>query len=270
MDLELEASVETTDEEIITIERENFRKLHDAVKLIVDSECSDCTVDEGFIRQATNDRQSIVEINLTSILPDLSIAFSNAKQKVGLMRTILNVDESVKLDDPNVYIETAEKQYKLTDQRWGFDLSKPIHELLDNKFMPYDKFQHQVKIDEDDLILSTDLDPDIIRGVQSICELFQTQMVSFVLEGDSADIRMSEQSKSNSGKIKSDISLNVTDMPKSQFRMSSLPFRMDLNSSMQINVYKQDVDKCLAKCDLELDGSIPVSVYMQVKLVEIK
>jgi hypothetical protein len=52
--------------------------------------------------------------------------------------------------------------------------------------------------------------------------------------------------------------------------MSSLPFRMDLNSSMQINVYKQDVDKCLAKCDLELDGSIPVSVYMQVKLVEIK
>jgi hypothetical protein len=272
MDLAVEATVESavSENQLVEASREDFRKLHDAVKLIVDSNCTDCVIEEGVIRQTTNDKQCIVQIDMSSILPDLSIGLSNAKQKVGLMRIILNVDESVKLKDQNVYIQTLEKNFKLSDERWEYSLSKPIPDLMDNKFIEETVFKKQIECSDDDLILSVDLDPDIIRGVQQNCELFQNNMVTFILEDDKADIKMSENSNTNSGKIKSDISLNVTDVAKSQFRLFSLPFRMDLNSSMQINVWRKTADKYLCQCSLELDGSVPVTVFTQVKLTELK
>jgi hypothetical protein len=276
MDLSVEASVESVVEDgaLISIERENFRKLHDAVDLVVKSNCTDCMIESGVIRQPTNDRQSMIGIDLSSILPDLCVGLSNAKQKVGLMKIILNVDESVKLKDQNVHIQMFEKNFKLYDERWEYTLSKPLPELLDNKFIDETAFSSRVVMNEDELIMSTTLDPDIIRGVQANCELFQNSMVIFSLEGDSADISMAENSNTNSGKIQSNISLNVTDFPKKLFRMFSLPFRMDLNSSMQIDVYKlsgdKEKDNCLCHCKMELDGSIPVSVYTKVKLIEVK
>jgi hypothetical protein len=219
-----------------------------------------------------NDKRSIIKVDLTSIQSDLNISLVNAKQKVGLMRIILNVDESVNLNDSNVYIHTLDKNYKLYDERWEYTIQIPLADLLDNKFMNDDNFESKVQnsITDDALILSTDISPDIIRGVQSNCELFNNNSVNFELEGDSADIKMSEQSKTNSGKIQSNISLNISDMPKSMFQLDSLPFRLDLNSSMQINVYKMKDDTCLCTCDLELDGSIPVSIYSRVKLLQLK
>jgi len=248
--------------------------LHDAVKLIVESNCTDCMIENGVIRQPTNDRQSMVSVDLSTIFPDLSVGLSNAKQKVGLMAIILNVDESVKLKDQNVHIQIFEKNFTMYDERWEYTLSKPLPELLDNKFIPAEAFAKQVVRNEEDLIMSTNMDPDIIRGIRSNCDLFQNSMVIFSLEGSNADIRMAENSNTNSGKIQSNISLNVTDFPKRQFRMFSLPFKMDLNSSMQIDVYKlkgeKQKDDCLVHCQMELDGSIPVNVYTKVRLVEVK
>lgn len=259
-----------TEGKLITLDRENFRKLHDSVKLIVDSNCTDCIIENGVIRQATNDRQSIISIDMSSIIPDLTMSLSNAKQKVGLMRIILNVDESVKLKDSNVYIQTLEKNFKLYDERWEYTLTKPMPELMDNKFIPTEVANRQTQRDDSNLILSTNIGIDIIRGVQANCDLFQNNMITFTLKGDKADIHMSENSNTNSGKIKSNIALNITGVKKSQFRLFSLPFKMDLNSNMQIDVYKQSDDNCLCVCELELDGCIPVTVYTKVKLIEVK
>ena len=52
--------------------------------------CNDVEIRNGFIRQKTNDGSVVFEIDLTSLLGDLNIRFSNLKEKLDLFKVFYN------------------------------------------------------------------------------------------------------------------------------------------------------------------------------------
>tara|TARA_Y100000310_G_scaffold342450_1_gene445766 strand:- start:2189 stop:2950 length:762 start_codon:yes stop_codon:yes gene_type:complete len=247
---------------LISLTRADFTKLFATIKIIQDS-CTDCDISGGFIRQKTNDRSAIVEIDLTNILKDNNLSISLIKQKVLLLKSF-ELDDNVQIDDDKISIIFSDNDYTFTDFFSNIIFRKPSQKYLDNKFISEDDFKNMIKIKDDDLVLNYDIPSHLAKRIKSICEGFNVDTVLMKMDEYHASIHAITINNENTSRVIKEISLN-TKMAKSNFKMIVLPFMLDVSSDIKLLVY--NISQTVMLCKFQLTHyDIPISIYCKVKV----
>lgn len=252
-----------------TLKRDEFSKFLNSIKLIQDV-CTDCDIQNGVIRQRTNDRHAIVEIDLSSVLDDSTLCFTLLKQKIALLKSF-ELDDSARVgdDEKDITIELNEKTYKFIDVFSTLTFRIPIRKFLDNTFVSVEEVSNMFALREEDLVLSYNVSSYMCRRIKSITEGFNTDVVVWKMKGFDASLQTESSNKDNSSQLIKNISLN-TEMDSMESKMISLPLCLDINSDVEINGYKIKDGKVLL-CRFQMKYfDIPITIYAQSQLTKTK
>ena len=247
------------------MKREEFSKFLNSIKMIQDV-CTDCDIQKGVIRQRTNDRHSIVQIDLKSLLEeDTSICFSLLKQKIALLKSF-ELDDSAEVDDAekDITLELLDKTYKFTDVFSSLTFRVPIRKFLDNSYVTVEELDKMFDLKEEDMVLSHTITSYMCKRIKAITEGFNSDVVIWNMNGLDASLNTATSNNDNSSQLVRNLSLNV-EMPKSSARMVVFPLTLELNSDVEVNGYKLGKDRLLCKFDMKYFG-IPITIYAQSQL----
>jgi hypothetical protein len=250
----------------IVIPRSQFTRLLAAIKLI-ENACTDCHINEGFIRQKTNDRHCIIEMNLSTILANNELIFSNIKQKISLLKSF-ELDDTVTVTDQNILLEVSDKDYKFIDPFSKMTFRKTLVKFLDNSNIPMNDFSKLIKFSEEDLVFSININSYMAKRIRTICQGYSNETVRCDFKGLTAALSVSTTNNESATVVCDNIDLN-TEIKDCCFKTVYLPFSLDINSEISFKTYRMSNDVLLCKYDQSYFG-IPISIYSQVKLTQEK
>ena len=165
--------------------------------------CNDVDIRGGIIRQRTNGNTSIFEIDITSLVDDISIAITDIKQKLELLKAFQGQDVNIDIEDgPGAY-------FVFSDQFSSIRIVSPTPEFVDNKFMSEEELESIFNASEDDLILEHDIPQLITDRVSTITQNFNVESIKVLFEGGTASILAATQAKDQIAKFVSGIETNV-------------------------------------------------------------
>jgi len=250
--------------ETVSVQRDDFTKLLGAMKLIENC-CTDCDIVDGKIRQKTNDRHSIIEIDVSDILGSNELCLSLIKQKVSLLRAF-ELDDNVTVDDENIAIELNDEGYTFIDPLSKMTFRKPLKKFLDNSYISEDEFSSMITLSEENLVLNYEISAYMSKRIKNICEGFNNEIVQCELNGLAAELKIYTVNRENSATVSNEISLN-REMPTKNFKMTYLPFAMDINSDITLSAYQTNAEVLLCKFEQKFYG-VPVVLFTQVRLCD--
>jgi len=125
---------------------ETFSKFFSIMNLI-SKICTDMTIKEGVVRQYSDRRHAIFNIDLSDILGDITLYLSGVASKVDLLDPFKKQGVSVKLEETEPGSTTG--FYIFKDDYSKIEFQKPLERYLNNKYMSQDELTNRLSIDED-------------------------------------------------------------------------------------------------------------------------
>jgi len=218
---------------MITLDSARFADLIRILSLFRDL-CNDVDIREGVIRQKTNDNISVFEIDCSSILSDLSLPISDIKQKLEVFKCFQGQE---------VTIENDGQMFLFRDQYSMVSFKNPDPDFMDNKYINQNDFNSQVNVNDEDLLLSTSVDKVISDRIKVICQVFNTNTIQILYEGDNVSIMGTTTSKDQSAKFISGITPERNEDMYSN--LSVVPFVMDHDGEIIFKMYENTNDRIM-------------------------
>jgi hypothetical protein len=239
---------------------EDFQKLVECFRIITETNCTDCDIEKGVIRQRTNDRHSLLRMDLTPILGDFNLGIASTKQKVGIMRMFSDFEDS-----KNILITDKGTFFRYNDQHSKIESTKPDRALLDNQYISDEKYNDYTNIDSDELLLSTEIESNFNKKISIVGEHIDSDMVIISMNKLTATIGLEEANKENKITVVKDIPLNQ-EVEKSSCRVFILPFKMETIGPISLNIYKRKKNVAFCQFDMTLINGITFNVYILAKI----
>jgi hypothetical protein len=214
--------------------------------------CNDVDIRSGIVRQRSNDKLSCFEVDLSTVIGDMSIPFTNLKNKLDLIKIFQNQDE--------IIIEENETDFSIEDRYTKISFEKPDLAWLDNPFMSESDRDSIFVRDEGNIILSCDLSESMSERIFTITQAFQVTVVQIEFEGEVASIIAETQSRDQTAKIMKDI-VSERDLTAIS-HMPHTPFIVDHDGDIEFKMYLSNEEKmeCSNVFNTTVDN-IPVTVY---------
>ncbi len=214
-------------------------------------ECNDIDIREGFIRQRSNDKTSIFQIDMTPILTDISMSISDVKKKLDLLKIFAGQEVNIEINNE------GNDYFSISDQYSSLKFISPAYEFIDNKFMPEDEITAIFKLNEDDLILEHELSSMITERIRIITQSFNIKAIQVEFDGEKALIKAGTQAKDQFAKFVEDITTNVV-FDKCSANLGTIPFGLDHDVDVEFKMYKdpnQDISlntfkTAIGDCDM--------------------
>lgn len=223
--------------------------------------CNDVDIRQGIIRQRSNDKTSIFEIDMTAtILKDITIAISDIKRKLDLLKTFSGQEVSIKIvdGDPGFFV--------FSDSFSSLKFIAPSLQYIDNKFMSSEELDRIFVMNDNDLILEHDLTSMITERVRIITQSFSTDAIQVSFEGETASVKASTQAKDQFAKFMSGIQTNVV-LNNCSALLSTIPFSIDHDDLVKFKMFKDpNQDISLNLFDTKL-GDIQVKILTRSSLI---
>ena len=250
----------------IACTREQFSKLLTMLQ-IFQNYCNDCDLKKGIFRCRTNDRQAVIEMNLSSILQENDLSLGVVKEKALILKSF-ELDDNVQMDDKNLYISGTESNFEFRDQVSKIIFRKPIAKYIDNKFIDNEEFGNIINCREENLILTYTFTSYLKKRISNICMGFKTDILECIASGTECSIKIVSSNKQDSSIVGNSIPLNK-EINNKKFTVFILPFTLDVISDIKFSCYTVSNDVCLCKSELVYFG-IPITIYTQAKLLNIE
>lgn len=252
----------------VTVKREDYSKFINILKLFQDS-CTDCMINDGIIRQCTDDRRVYVEIDLSSILGETSIDVALLKTKVQLLKSFELDDRAPEVEGENdVVIEIDEEVYKFIDEFSSLTFKKPIKNFMSNKFVDQETFQKNNKLLEENLLFKVSINPYICSRTKVITEGFNNPKLIWKFNDYKVSLHTETKSLESRSVLLKDIPLN-NKMEKCHCIMISLPLVLDVNSDVDVSGYSIGDDIITCKFSMKYFG-VPITLYTMTKKIKDK
>jgi hypothetical protein len=222
--------------------------------------CNDADIRGGFIRQRTNDKTSIFEMNLKPIFQEqeVDMALVNLKQKFELLKMFQGQD---------VTIDITDDFFKFTDQYGMLRFINPPVSYVDNAYMTEEEINTIFSVDEDQLIFSKDLESITTDRIRVVTQTFNILAIQVSFEEDKAEIKAAAQSKDQWATFIKDIETNMV-FEKSEANLSIIPFTIDHDSDIEFKMYKdpsRNVSLNLFSTNL---GSVDIRIFSRASIHE--
>jgi len=226
------------------------------VLLILKDICNDVDIRDGFIRQRTNDSATVFEIDLTSLISNISLPISELKNKLDIFKCFTGEEVS---------IATTDDSFIVSDQYSMIKIKNPILEFFDNKFIGQEELARVITPNQEDLIISTQISKKISDRMRVISSSFHINSVQTIFNGELASISCATQSKDNFAKFVNDIvsnkelnhSTNLVITPFIIDHDGDITFEMfDSGNNVVVNTFTTTI------------GSINLNLYTRASMVE--
>lgn len=193
--------------------------------------CNDVDIRNGFIRQRSNDKTSVFEIDMTPILPNVVMAISDIKRKLDLLKTFSGQDVTLEIVDgePGYFV--------FSDTFSSLKFISPSLQYIDNKFMSVQELESIFVMNDDDLILEHKLTTMITDRIRVITQSFNTDAIQVTFDGETAVIKAATQAKDQFAKFVDGIMMNVV-IEKCSALLSTIPFSIDHDVEVDFKMFK--------------------------------
>jgi hypothetical protein len=237
-------------------------KYNDFLRCITNlkEECNDIDIKEGYIRQRSNDKTSIFQIDMTELLEDRSFSISDVKKKLDLLKIFVGQEVTLEIE------EGANGHFIFSDQYTSLKFMTPAYQFIDNKFMTDEELNAIFNINEDDLVLESDLSSMITERIRVITQSFNIKAIQVEFDGEEATIKAGTQAKDQSAILVNDITTNVV-FEKCSANLGVIPFSIDHDENVEFKMYKDPQRSNTLNTCKTLVGDCEMIIYTRSSLV---
>jgi len=226
--------------------------------------CNDADIREGILRQRTNNHTSVFEIDLRAIFNGSSIALTNLKQKLELLKTFQGQEVEVTIDNPT---DGTLGFYQFKDEYSSMKFITPTMDFMDNKYMTELELQTIFPEAEDQLILETEMKSILTDRIRIVSHHFSIETVVVEFNGETASILAATASKDQSAKFAEGIMMNE-EIDNASTNISNIAFAMEHESDIRYSMFKDpNQNVALNKFETNL-GDIDIKVFSRSQIVE--
>lgn len=241
----------------VNLSGDNFNEFLRVLALLKDS-CNDIDIRGGIIRQRSNNASCIFQINLSSTLTEIDIPITDIKQKLDLLKIFSDQEVSIEIDDDF---------FKFSDQYSSLTFKKPNLEFIDNSFMTEEEINATFTLDDNTLMLSTEIPTTISERIQIIRQGFNVDTVEVKVNGEQAIISAKTQSKEQTAKLMDGIITEMTMNCKTDLLIT--PFVIDHDGDMEFKMYNVQDGVSVNKFNTSI-GDMDIVVFSRSALDELQ
>jgi len=201
-------------------------------------------------------------MDLSPLLTDVTLAITDLKKKLDLLKTFQNQDVNIEIVDNG----NGNSHFIFSDQYSSIKFVSPTLEFMDNKWMSDDELQNIFSMSDDELILQTDLSSIITDRIRLVTENFNTQAIQVIFDAETASIVASTQSKDQFAKFIEGIATNVV-FENCSSNLSTVPFSIDHDTDVEFKMYKDPNQAVSLNKTSTTLGDIDINVYARSAIV---
>lgn len=195
-------------------------------------ECNDIDIKNGIIRQRSNDKTSIFQVDMTSILTEeVSISISDIKKKLDLLKVfagqVVNLEISTEGNGHFIFSDTFS----------SLKFMAPAYQFIDNKFMTEDELIAIFNLNEDELILEYEIPSMITERIRVITTSFNIKAIQVEFSGETAMIKAGTQAKDQFAKFAENITTNAV-FDQCSANLGVIPFSIEHDDQVEFKMYK--------------------------------
>ena len=240
----------------------NAEEFNDFLRCVTNlkEECNDIDIHGGMIRQRSNDKTSIFQVDLTPLMPDVTMSISDIKKKLDLFKIFAGQEVNLEIDNEGGF-------FILSDQFSSLKFMMTTYQFIDNKFMSQDELDAIFNLDEDGLILEHELQSMITDRIRVITQSFNVKAIQVVFDGEEAMITAGTQAKDQFAKFVDGVSTNVV-LENCSANLGVIPFSIEHDQDIEFKMYKdpeQDISLNTFTTSL---GDCETIIYTRSSLVQ--
>jgi hypothetical protein len=224
-------------------------------------ECNDIDIKGGIIRERSNDKTSIFQVDLNPILTDVNMSISDIKKKLDLLKIFAGQEVNLEINnEKNGY-------FILSDQHSSLKFMSPAYQFIDNKFMTEEELTAIFNLDEENLILEHSLDTMMTERIRIITQSFNIKAIQVDFDGEEAVIKAGTQAKDQFAKFVEGITTNVV-LDKCSANLGTIPFGIDHDEDVEFKMYKdptQDISLNTFTTDV---GECELVIFTRSSLIQ--
>ena len=240
----------------VSLDSEKYEELLRCLSILRDI-CSDVDIRNGIVRQRTTDSATVFEIDLTSIIDDLSIPMSNLKQKLDLLKIFSNQLVDILVEDDGTF--------SFSDQYSTLQFDGPDLDFMDNKFLSEEELDSIFVLNSEDLVLNTEISSQMSDRMRVIAQGFNVNTMKVLFNGETASLIMQTQSKEQLAKIVSDI---IPERVMTCYSsLVNTPFIVDHDGDIIFKMYNFHEATCSNVCETSI-GDVDITIYSRSALSE--
>jgi hypothetical protein len=218
--------------------------------------CIDADIRGGILRQRSNDKSCIFEMNFAPLVSNADIPMSNLEKKINLLRAFSKEGVQITADDNDIYFSGRHSRFKF---------KKPPSPFMDNPFISSDELSKIVAAKDEGLVLQYTITRDISKFMKVIAGQFNIIAFQIFFYGSTASITASTAHKLEDCEMEHGIPIKK---PLKGFSPIVItPFLLDRDGDMLFKTYDVGGSVLFNKFTASI-GKISVVVYSRSPLME--
>lgn len=220
--------------------------------------CNDVDLRAGVIRQRSNDKSTVFEMDLRPILTEVNMPISDVKKKLELFKMFTGQE---------VTITFNEDSFTFADNITAVNFKNPTLEYMDNKYISMEELERVFIMDENELLISTELPVLLTERIKIITSTFNTQALQITFMGETAKLTAITQARDQHAKVIDGIVTNAI-LEGCSSNLSTVPFSIEHDSDCHFKIYKHPTqDVLMNKFDTVL-GEMNVVIYGRAAIIK--
>lgn len=232
----------------VCLNRENFDCFLRVLSVLAKGPCSDVDIYEGKIRQRSNDRSIIFEIDMSRILGTETFHIPDLAKKIILLKTFQNQDVMLRNDVDDFIFSDAYSEIKFL---------KIDRSAMDNHYISEAEFSNLFNLDEEALLLTYDIPFSISNKIQIVTQVFNAISLKAEFKDFSFSLKVDSQAKDQFATFINNVS--IADSFEGYSNVNLVPFIIDHDGSVLMSMYKFD-SKFINKYETKI-SEFNVNVY---------
>ena len=220
--------------------------------------CNDVDMRNGVIRQRSNDKSTVFEMDLRPLLTEVDMPISDIKKKLELLKTFSGQEVSIGFEDDH---------FSFTDQFSTIKFQNPTPEYMDNKYISMEELERVFVMDEDELLIYVEMSSIITDRIKIITQTFNTQAIQIIFDGETAQLTAVTQARDQHAKILSDIVTNAV-LEKCSSNLSTVPFSIEHDTDVKFKIYKHPSQDVLMNRFATSIADMNVTIYGRAAIIK--
>ena len=218
----------------VTLNEKHWKSLCKTLQGI-SKQCNDAVINDGVIRQRSNDASAIFEVDMTSMLGSSTFTLSNIKEELKRLKDLTG----------QVTIEADQNKVVFSDGVSSYNMPAPDKNYLDNKYMSkedLDSLLRSVSQRTSPLIKHT-IEKKNLKRIRNAASTFHANSYKVVFEDNSASITVEGYGGSKDLKPSMDITKNIplSEPTTGYMRLPISPYgSFDYNGDVGWEIYRGD------------------------------
>jgi len=217
--------------------------------------CNDVDMVDGVVRQRSNDKSCIFEIDMTNLINEGRLPIIQLKQKLDLLKIFYN---------QNVTVSISDTSYTFSDEYSSITCLMPDMDYIDNSFMTEEELGSVFVLTDEDLILETTISSNVSERIKTISSSFNTSTLEIDFNGSTAEVVCSTQAGDQKASIIKDIITNRK-IDDSTTNLVSIPFITDHDGDMTLRMYNIKDNVLVNKFSSSI-GGVNFNIYSRSML----